>query len=369
MLIGVNATFMNQRPTGLGVFTIEVLGALSSLHREMVVYSPVPIESLSDEVVSSVSSYVRGSLKFRNNLARFLYLNTILPVKLAVNGIDVLFCPMLEYPFYNSVPTVIHIHDIHPVIFQDEFKRAALPFKISLKMLRYGKIRLTVSTNHVKNEFLDYTSFPDENIDVVPLAYNSQNFYPREEGFRTEFLKKYGIRTPYILYVGNLFRYKNVDTLIKAFLKIKDKLQHSLVIAGNRQLAGDFSPVVDDRVVHLDYVPINDLPFLYSYADLLVHPSLSEGFGLTVLEAMACGTPVVASNRAAVPEVAGDAAFLIDPLNIQEITDAILCVSNDNVLREDLIRKGLKRVKDFSWEKTARGILNSCYKAVEQFRS
>jgi len=369
MLIGVNATFMNQRPTGLGVFTIEVLRSIIELHREVIVYSPVTLDSLPQEIIASVSRHVRGSLNFRNNLARFIHINTILPLRLLLKGVDVLFCPMIEYPFFNRLPTVIHIHDIHPVIFQDEFKRAALPFKASLKMLRLGRIRLTASTEHVRNEFLEYTSFPEEDIDIVPLAYNSRIFYPRDETLREQFLERYGIRGPYILYVGNLFRYKNVDTLVKAFLCVKDRLDHSLVIAGNRQLADSNSAVTDNRVIHLDYVSINDLPFLYSYADLLVHPSLSEGFGLTVLEAMACGTPVVATNRAAIPEVAGDAAILIDPLQVDEIADAILRVCSDGALKQDLIRKGLEHVKGFSWQRTARGILDSCRKAYEKFRS
>ena len=108
--------------------------------------------------------------------------------------------------------------------------------------------------------------------------------------------------------MGNLFPYKNIRALAEAFLKIKDRIDHCLVIVGRKEFAAG-QLITDERILYMDYVPDEDLPRFYSYADLLVHPSLSEGFGLTPLEAMACGTPVVSSNAGALPEVVGDAGM------------------------------------------------------------
>jgi glycosyltransferase involved in cell wall biosynthesis len=106
-------------------------------------------------------------------------------------------------------------------------------------------------------------------------------------------------------------------------------------------------------VIFLDFVPHQDLPVLYSGADIFVYPSLYEGFGLPVLEAMACGTPVICSNVSSLPEIAGDAAILVDPHHVEELSQAIYCLLMDAAKKEELREKGLKRAQMFSWEKTA----------------
>jgi glycosyltransferase involved in cell wall biosynthesis len=114
----------------------------------------------------------------------------------------------------------------------------------------------------------------------------------------------------------------------------------------------------EDTVIFTGVVDGEDLPFLYSGAEVFIFPSLSEGFGIPVIEAMACGTPVVASNRTSIPEIAGNAALLVDPLNIDEMAGAIHAVLSKSSLRQQLIKKGLERAKVFSWKKTARGTLD-----------
>ncbi len=365
MLIGINATFMNESPTGLGVFTIHVLKHLAMLHNDIVIYTPARMDAVPAGFQRIVSRHVRGSLSFFNNLSRFIYINSVLPLRMYRKGVDVLFCPMIEFPFFSRIPAVVHIHDIHPVRFEKEFKRSARHFKLALKQLSRGRKRVTVSTEYVRDEFLEYTSFPEEDVDVVRLAYNSDIFFPRKDSGREGFLRTYGIERPYLLFVGNLFRYKNVESLINAFHSIKDKIDHVLVIAGKREYL-ESAEEQDERIIYLDYIPGPDLPFLYSYAEMLVHPSLSEGFGLTLLEAMACGTPVVASNRASIPEVAGEAALLVDPLDTEQIADAIMRVISDEELRQTMVERGLRHVRGFSWQSTAAGILRSCEKVCEK---
>jgi glycosyltransferase involved in cell wall biosynthesis len=365
--IGVNATFLHEKPTGLGVFTAEISRGMSALNRDLLVFSPIPVSGVPEGSLYRVPPSVKGSLRFSGNLLRAAYLNGVLPLLCRRNRIGVLFCPMIEYPFVPLVPLVVHVHDLHPVKFAPQFKRAAAHFKLSLRRLEKVVRRVTVSSVAVKKELLGATGLREDIIDVVPLAYDRRLFYPRGPEGRDAFMARYSLTRPFILTVGNLFPYKNLDMLIEAFLRIQDAIPHMLVIVGRKEFAsGELTSA--ERVLFTDYVPDEDLPSFYSYADLLVHPSLSEGFGLTPLEAMACGTPVLSSSACALPEVVGEAGILFDPLDAGALARLIVRVLQDVRLREELSEKGLDRTKNFSWEKTASGLIDACRKALGEDR-
>ena len=363
MKIGINATFLHEKPTGLGVFTEGLSRFITTmLNAKALVFSPIPVEGVPEDSFRRVPLYIKGSMRFRNNLFRAYYLNTVLPLRCRHEKIDVLFCPMIEFPFVPLVPLVVHVHDLHPIQFSSQFGRAAVFLRLSLHILKRVVKRITVSSGYVKKELLKATGIREEKIDVVPLAYNERLFHTCAPEGKGSFFEKYFLKRNYILCVGNLFPYKNIRTLAEAFLKIKDRTDHCLVVVGRKE----FAPgrlVEDARILYMDYVPDEDLPRFYSYASLLAHPSLSEGFGLTPLEAMACGTPVISSNRGALPEVVGDAGMYFDPGDAGTLSDLILEVINNERLRSEMIEKGFKRVKLFSWENTATGILTACEKA------
>jgi glycosyltransferase involved in cell wall biosynthesis len=365
--IGVNATFLSERPTGLGVFTEGIARHIPPLNNDFLLFSPVAVEGLPEDLLYRVPPFIKGSLRFRSNLLRFIYLNACLPLLCRNRKIDVLFCPMIEFPYVPLVPLVVHVHDLHPVRFSEQFKRAAAHFRFSLKRLEKAARRVTVSSGAVKRELLAATRIREDMIDVVPLAYNRDRFYPRGPEGRDVFLKKYSLKGPYILTVGNLFPYKNIDSLVEAFLKIKDKVPHSLVVVGRKEFSAR-QPVNDERILYTDYVPDEDLPKFYSYAELLVHPSLSEGFGLTPLEAMACGTPVVSSNAGSLTEVIGDSGIFFEPTDTDSIGRLIVRVLSDDGLRKRLVEKGFAQTLKFSWEGTAAGILKTCKRALEEKR-
>lgn len=363
MKLGINATFLHDKPTGLGVFTEEVSRRLAGKNRETLIFTPVNLEGVPESSLSSVPSQIRGSTHLWNNLLRVSYQNTVLPLKCRATDRDLLYCPMMEYPFVPLVPLVVQVHDLHPLKFLPQFGRAGLYFKLSLKRLGKTARRVTVVSEYVRNELVRETDIPGEKIDIVHNGYNKEWFYPRPVSEKKEFLRRYLIGDRFLLFIGNLFPYKNVTSLIEAFLGIKDTIPHDLVIVGRKDFFHGTLPG-DQRVHYIDYVPHGDLPMFYSYADMLVHPSLSEGFGLTPLEAMACGTPVLCSNRTSLPEVVGDAGLLFDPEDSSALGKLIMKVLGNYELRRELSAKGLKRAELFSWEKTADGILNSCEKAL-----
>jgi len=365
--IGINATFLHEKPTGLGVFTEEVSRCLAENNKETLVFTPIRLEGVPESALSFVPSSIRGSTHLWNNLLRVTYQNTILPLTCRARKRDLLYCPMMEYPFVPLVPLVVQVHDLHPLRFLPQFGRAGIYFKLSLQRLGKTARRITVVSQFVKNELLRETDIHEDRIDVVPNGYSKQRFYPRPLQQKNEFLRRYALKDRYLLFIGNLFPYKNVNLLIEAFLGIKEKIPHILVVVGSREFFYGRLPD-DERVRYIDYVSHEDLPMFYSYADILVHPSLSEGFGLTPLEAMACGTPVICSNRTSLPEVVGDAGLLFDPVDKTVLGELILTVLENEGLRRQLSAKGLARAELFSWGKTAAGILRSCEKALGEGR-
>jgi len=361
--IGINAAHLNEQPTGIGVFTREVSRAMFNLHPEMVVFTSQTALDIPVRNLFSVPDSIKGSTRLINNLLRAAYLNSLLPLYGKKQKIDILYCPILEFPLVPAVPLVVTVHDLQPVAYPAQFGLSAYYFRLSLRLLGRIATRVTVVSEFVRKELLAATALPPDMVDVIYNGYDKKLFRPQDPGMRKEFLEKYSIQDDYILYVGNLFGYKNVRTLINAFLAIKDRLRHCLVIVGRRDCADSTLPH-DDRILFMDYVPAGDLPKFYSYADLLVHPSLSEGFGFTPLEAMACGTPVLSSNRASLPEVVGDAGLLFDPLDEETLGTLILEVAGNSNLKKELIEKGFRQAGKFSWEETAAGLVSCCGRAL-----
>ncbi len=200
-----------------------------------------------------------------------------------------------------------------------------------------------------RRQVLEAYGLPADRVHVIPCGFDATRFRPAgpvaDDG---------GV--PYVLYVGNLLPHKNVPRLIEAVARVAERIPVRLVVAGTGRPA-HLEPLIalaegtGARVEWKRYVPPDDLPALYRGARLLALPSLAEGFGLTALEAMACGTPVVAANTSSIPEVVGDAGLLVDPREPAALADAILRLLTDEPLQKELSARGLARAARFSWER------------------
>jgi len=235
-------------------------------------------------------------------------------------------------------------------------------FRIVLKYFNKYIDVVIADSEYGKREINQYYKIKPEKIYVTYLGGGS-DYKPLNK--KEELIKirnKYKISTPFILDVSRLQHHKNVDILIKAYILMRELFfmrKEKLVIIGSPFIGSEkiynlanFSVYKED-IYFIDFVEQKDLNTFYSAAELFVFPSLNEGFGLPVIEAMASGTPVITSNITALPEIAGDAAVLIDPLNIEQIAEAMDKVLSDENLKKDLIKKGLERAQEFTWNKTA----------------
>lgn len=356
MKIGINASFMNDTPTGVGIFTKEVSRRICGLDRDTIVFTS---SDLNNCRTIKTPLGISGSIRTGNNIKRFLYMNTALPCLIKKHNVDLLFCPITEYPFVAPSPMVITVHDLHPLYFPVQFGLSAVHFRMSLKLLNKLAVRIVVPSGFVKKELLKYVNADTEKIHVIYEGYDSETFRPQGDEVKTEFLSSHGIWHPYILFTGSLFPYKNVTTLINAFLAIKDRIPHMLLIIGKKEVS--FEPLPEDeRIRYMDYVKHPELPYFYSYAEMLVHPSFFEGFGITVLEAMACGIPVLSSNGGSLPEVVGNGGLFFEPKDTQKLSELILSVIKNEGLRREMIEKGFINIKRFSWDRTAEDIYVSC---------
>ena len=296
---------------------------------------------------------------------RIIWEQTFLPIAAKKYRLDLLHSPTYTWPVCSAIPGIVSILDMLYRVYPDTIPRAKLAFWSTLVPWSARRCRkiLTISESS-KRDIVKYLGVPPEKVTVTPLALD-RRFDIGKKLSSDEIDRvcaKYGIRKPYLLCVGGVAKHKNSIALVQTLAILRGRAptrEMTLVIAGNdygsaREIEICASACSLEQVVRLiGYVVSEDLPALYAGAFAYVTPSRFEGFGLTVLEAMAFGTPVVVSNRGSLPEVAGDAALVVDPENPVRIADAIARIAIEPGMREELVHRGLRRVEQFSWEQTA----------------
>jgi len=322
-------------------------------------------DELKSELIKCKKILLR--LRFRFywflNALFFLGYMSIIPLKLWRFKVDVYIglSPNF-YPYYfvgKKIKRVALIHDLVWKLFPETMERS---YRLKMVAFIHYNLKRTsfllANSENTKKDFLEVFG-PKKNIYVTPLAADKNLYKPAGKKKIDEIKSKYSIKGKYLISVCTLEPRKNLETLINTFALLK---QHNYVLV----LVGEIGWIdnsffdnldilmIREKVIITGYVAREDLPPLYSGAEVFVYPSLYEGFGLPVLEAMQCGCPVIASNNSSIPEVTGDAALLLDdPKNENEMLKAINKVLTDASLRRELCKKGLNRSKMFDWDKTA----------------
>jgi glycosyltransferase involved in cell wall biosynthesis len=372
--IAIDATPILPKPSGIGLYVANLVEALGELRSQEsfdlnLIYQP------------GLKNWLRGKLSFPVYLQDYSNLRSFpLPVRLSNLFIQFpeLFLPQFEQSF--GAPDIVHgtnytvfpfrhsqkvmtIYDLTFIRYPEYANSTVKAYSERVqRCLKWTDLVLTISESS-KQDIVRFLGVKPEKVVVTPLAsrYRSNTVIGSEESVQYDFSK------PYILFVSTIEPRKNIVNLIAAFdeLKQKYRLDHQLVLIGQK---GWLYEEIFERIArspyqksihHLSYLSDRLVALFYSRADVFVYPSHYEGFGLPVLEAMTLGAPVVAANASSLPEVAGEAAILINPNDVTEITEAILQVVSDAQLRDRLIQKGRMRSQQYSWKNTAKATLKA----------
>lgn len=288
-----------------------------------------------------------------------------LPISLSKSKIDLFYSPYYKVPLLSKVPVVNQILDLMYLVFPPY--REALGFMGRLYYAIFGKafarksISIITDSEHAKQDIIRLWKIDPEKIKVIPLGVAWRYVPVDNNTLLNQVSHRLGLPDRYILYLGNFKPHKNVASLVLAFKRIKSMFpEYKLILSGPLDPNGiEIQDLVSreglrDRVVFTDTIREEDYPeALLSMADLFVFPTLYEGFGLPPLEAMACGTPVITSNLSAVPEVIGDAGVMVNPLDVGELSRAIIDLLENPKKRDLYSKKGIERSRMFSEEKTA----------------
>ena len=301
----------------------------------------------------------------------------VLPRTLAAHRVDVVFNPFWSAPLFGDYRKVTTMHDVTAALLANTPGRA-FDLKRRLQQglrnhLLLGSIDRIISISHTMTaDLIRYMRIPEERIRTVCHGV-SDRFRPVESAdVLARIREEYRLPERFILFVGHIYPQKNFGNLVRAFARIATGLDQHLVVAGRQrwnseaELALVDELALSDRVHFLSYVEHEDLPALYSLASCFAFPSFYEGFGLVLLEAMACGCPAVASRGGAVPEVAADAALLFDPHSVDELAHSLTRMLTDADLRAEHVQRGRARAAQFTWERCAAETLRVLAETVAQ---
>ena len=277
--------------------------------------------------------------------------------------LDILHVPHFNVPLLFKGKMVVTIHDLIYLLFPSSVPSPVAKHYASFMIgaaLKKADKTIAVSDHTRKDLIKVFGQKYSSGISVVHEAAGSDFRVTEDKEKALNIRDKYDLSERIILYVGSVKPHKNVATLIKVFGLLKEwGIPHQLVVCGKWDKKEDHlrRELEGNDIRYLEKVPTDDLVVLYNIADCLVHLSLYEGFGLTVLEAMQCGTPVVMSDTSSLPEVAGNAALTVSPLNVEQIANTVYNVLVNKQLKEGMIETGFERAGQFSWKKTAQKTL------------
>lgn len=385
MKIGIDArTILNPEKgdaIGVGHYTYQLIRYLLEMDKEneYVFFFDFRVRE------KDVKKFTRPNVKIKfypfSDYKKYMpgaYSEILGTATLARENLDVIHAtsPMSRIPASYRGKTVITIHDLAVYKVPDVFPQLMKTKTRAVLSLMAGKAdKIIAVSNSTKKDILEIFKCQEDKVKVIYSGYDKR-FSDKSTAPRERILEKYGVKDKYILFLGTLEPVKNISRLFEAFKIFRDackkragRCEYKLVMAGKKGwMAKEYKQIAKDLeigkdVVFTGYVIGDEIVPLFQYADFFVMPSLYEGFGTTVLEAFATGTPAIVSNVSSIPEIAGDAAELVNPFDAKEIADAMLKMSQDENLKNTYRERGLRQVEKFNWEKTARETLE-VYKSI-----
>ena len=356
--IGIDARMYGYAQTGIGNYIRHLLKYIFELDKENnYVIFLLPEEYDNFELPNERIRKIKVSAKWYGWKEQLLF-----PIELYKENLDLMHFTHFNSPVLYFKKSIVTIHDVTPYFFPGHKMKSVIR-KIGFRTVFFSSVKkaskvIAVSEN-TKIDIVKHFKIKKNKIDVIYEGADSQFKVINNNQKITEIKKKYNITKPFIFYTGVWRNHKNLVGLVKAFgiLKNKYKLNYQLVLGGKED---PYYPEVrktweklglKKEIIRTGFIKQEELPLFYNAAKLFIIPSFYEGFGLIGLEAMACGTPVVSSNKTSLPEVLGDAAIYFNPNNPEEMAEKMKLVLTDKKLYNELREKGFKQIRKYSWKR------------------
>jgi len=356
--IGIDARMYGYAQTGIGNYIRHLLKYIFELDKENnYVIFLLPEEYDNFKLPNKRIRKIKVSAKWYGWKEQFLF-----PIELYKENLDLMHFTHFNSPVLYFKKSIVTIHDVTPYFFPGHKMKSVIR-KIGFRTVFFSSVKkaskvIAVSKN-TKIDIVKHFKIKKNKINVIYEGADSQFKVISNNQKITEIKKKYNITKPFIFYTGVWRNHKNLVGLVKAFgiLKNKYKLNYQLVLGGKED---PYYPEVrktweklglEKEIIRTGFIKQEELPLFYNATEIFVIPSFYEGFGLIGLEAMACGTPVVSSNKTSLPEVLGDAAIYFNPNNPKEMAEKMKLVLTDKKLYNELREKGFEQVRKYSWEK------------------
>jgi glycosyltransferase involved in cell wall biosynthesis len=362
MLLGIEASHANRlKRTGVEEYCFQIIEHLKKVipaDTRVVLYSEkkllFPLAELPDNWESKVIAWTAKKGWSQFALSKYFLKNSP----------DVFFAPGQLVPFICPKNTVTMVHDSAFKVFPSAYRFFGRQYLKVMNRLILKKSKIIITPSEFsKNELIRIYNYPRaENIKVVHHGHDEQNYHWREfgESEKQQLLKKYNITKPFYIFAGRLEEKKNMANIVRAFDKIKNKIDTQLFLAGSfgqgsKKIIETIKTSPNNKDIILPgWVNEEDLPLLFNLALALLFPTKYEGFGLPLLNAMASGCPTVASLGHSLEEIGGDSSVYVDARSPEQIAEAVIKLFVDNEFRAKMIEKGLERSKIFTWDKAAR---------------
>jgi glycosyltransferase involved in cell wall biosynthesis len=351
---------LGQHEGGVKVYTQNVVRHLLEVdgrNRYVLLYSDA-------SMLGGYAGYSNVEERCLRVPSKLMWDQAAVPLLARRESLDVVFNPKFSVPLFSRVPSVLVLQGSDWFVMPWGSRRLD---RLNHRLLVPGFCRranaIIVVSNNIKHDLVKYLGVDPAKIRVVYYGL-SPSFRPvRDPARLAEARRRYELPERFVLYVGQIYPAKNFGGILRALARLKGRIPHKLVVAGEPRSDYEEDLTLIDRlglsgdVRFVGWVGQEELPTLYSLADVFLFPSLYEGFGIPLLEAMACACPIVTANVGSPPEVTDGAAVLVDPRDVEAIAQAVEAVVNDPQLRGRLVERGQARAREFTWEKCARETL------------
>jgi glycosyltransferase involved in cell wall biosynthesis len=376
MRVLVDCTQISRLKAGVGVYAQNLLSELIQIDSDLSLFLLIQDDDpdLDFNQYSNVKLIRFNAKIFRKLPFRFLLEQLFIPLLAIKYKIQVIHSLHYSFPLAPmSAKKIVTIHDMTMFLIPETHLRFKVYyFRFFIRASIWLVDELIFVSRSTQNDYLRYFSKPCASCHIVPLGKSPLFRSDLDPLSISHVINTYGLKRPYILYIGTIEPRKNLIRLVEAFSELAVTYpDHVLVIAGMKgwmyedlfELVRKFD--MEKRVIFTGFVLDKDKPYLIKGCEIFVYPSLYEGFGLPLLEALSCGVPALTSNVSSLPEIAGDAALLVDPTSEAEIADGLNRLLGDRVFQDMFSKKAIKQASGFTWSKTAQHTLVVYQKAIQ----